>query len=579
MRLISKILLSASITVLTACGGGGGNPGGVASSTSSTTSPIAPVAADFIFQLDKSTIDDSGSDKALLSVTALDANRNTVSGVPVSVSVDSDGAFNRTGDISTDTNGLFSGNVTIGQNKSNRIINATITVGSISKVASVLVSGATLESTLVSATPAPNQSVTLTVNAKDKLGVAIPSTALKISGTAGLVVNDSTDTAGTLMRTFNAPTAAGSYTVVIEGLGVTTTRSLTVIDPTVSGIPLPVGNASSASLTPVPSTVAPNLPGSTANRVKLNAKFTNSSNTGVSNIRVRFDLVSPPLDGAETISTGTGTVYSDSSGAASADYIPGTRSSPTNGVVIKACYKYSDFSSTTECPYSATAVLTVASTPLSISISNDNKITSNGIAYIKQFLIQVNDSAGVAVKDAVVSLSVDITHYRKGFGIVNLALPSQNFKDVKKNKSEAYKEADPPTKVNFVQPATASDYSPSSTEKTYVWCINEDTNRNGSLDTGEDINESGSLEPRKAEIIVSYINGNRTDANGQLLAQISYGQNQATWLAYVLRATTGVDGSEGDQSKGYITTYLDADAATGSFRTPQYGVGSCTSKD
>jgi hypothetical protein len=107
--------------------------------------------------------------------------------------------------------------------------------------------------------------------------------------------------------------------------------------------------------------------------------------------------------------------------------------------------------------------------------------------------------------------------------------------------------------------------------------LNEDWNRNGFLDTGsgEDINSDGSIQPKKAEVIVSYVNGNKTDANGQLLVQVSYGQNMGGWLAYTLRATTGVAGSEGDAAKSYVTDVLQGDVANGSFRTPPFGSNSC----
>src|SRR5665648_138858 len=70
--------------------------------------------------------------------------------------------------------------------------------------------------------------------------------------------------------------------------------------------------------------------------------FLNASNQTIQNVRVCFDIVSPALDIYESISTGTSTVYSDASGVAIADYIAGTRTSPTNGVIIVACYGNTD---------------------------------------------------------------------------------------------------------------------------------------------------------------------------------------------------------------------------------------------
>ena len=534
---------------------------GITKIASVTVTGTTEAKADYIYELDKTVVFNTGSDKALLTVTALDEMRNVLAGVPVTVSLDSGGVFTRTGGLTTDAQGKFTGSITIGADKSDRTINATITAANITKVASVVVSGSTLAASLVSATPAPGASVVLNLSATDKSGVPVVGAVLNISGITGLSGTVTTDTLGVATKSFFAPLTPGNYIVEISGLGVKTSRTLQVINPAGSGIPAAIGTPSSKSLSPVPSTIAPNLVGSTTNRLRLNAKFIDAFNTGIENMRVRFEIVPPALGSGESISTGLGTVYSDSTGTAAADYISGTRPSPTNGVVIRACYKTTDFLSSSDCPAFVQTTLTVAGTPLSISISTDNKLTTSGggIAYVKKFLIQVNDAAGVAVPDAVVSVSVDITHFGKGIGVAfNKPYPSLNL-----NLQDPSKNTSAPD--DFTLPTTVSN----------IWCANEDKSRNGFLDAGEDRNANGTLEPRKAEIIVSYVSGNRTDVSGQLLAQISYGQNSGTWLAYTLRATTGVDGSEGDASKSFITDVLEADVDNGSFRTSPYGQGRC----
>jgi predicted RecA/RadA family phage recombinase len=297
-------------------------------------------------------------------------------------------------------------------------------------------------------------------------------------------------------------------------------------------------------------------------------------------MRVRFEILPPALGAGEAISTGDAVVYSDTSGVAEADYIAGTRSSPTNGVSVRACYKATDFTSAADCPSQVSATLTVAGTPLSISISDDNKMSKGlgNIAYVKQFLVQVNDAAGVAVKDAIITASVDITHYGKG--LWNRTYPLRSVAPSIANPSLAAA-LDGTTGLAFkaipssaTAPGFLAGYTPATTYFN-VWCANEDKNRNGSLDSLEDTNGDGVLQPRKAEIIVSYVSGNKTDVNGQMLIQISYGQNMGGWLAYTLRATTGVAGSEGDASKSYVTDVLQEDVPNGSFLTPPFGSNAC----
>lgn len=89
----------------------------------------------------------------------------------------------------------------------------------------------------------------------------------------------------------------------------------------------------------------------------------------------------------------------------------------------------------------------------------------------------VADAAGNAIPNAQISASIDLISYRKAEGIVS---------------------------VN-----DASDYI----YPLYI-CRNEDLNRNGLIDSGllingvlvdEDINRNGKIEPRKADVIISYI--------------------------------------------------------------------------
>lgn len=546
MRLTKYLPAIAMVVALVGCGGGGSastatTADTTTTTTTTTTTAAIPTADDFIFELDKTSIVNTGGDKAVLTVTVLNSSRNVVSGVPVSVAVDAGGVFSASS-ATTDSSGKYSGTITIGGNKVNRTINATIKTGNITKVATIVVTGSQIAVTPVPATPAPGQQVTLNIATTDSAQSAIQFASFALSGTAGASGNFTTDASGNQVITFNAPASAGTYYVVVTGLGVSTTKVIDVIGSDGLGKPVvPISVAiSSPSLNPLPTSILANISGSTTNRSRLSAKFLTTGNTAIENMRVRFEILKPSLDNGEAISTGTATVYTNASGIAEADYISGTRTSPTNGVSVRACYKKTDFTDSNDCPNSVAANLTVAGTPLSISISDGNTIVKGlgGVAYLEQFLIQVNDAAGVAVKDAVISASVDITSYLKGY-YDQMVTPKKQV-------------------ITFT-------------------CPNEDGNRNGFLDAGEDTNKDGVLQPRKAEIIVSYVSGNKTDANGQLLVQVSYGQNMGSWLAYTLRATTGVAGTEGDASKPYATNILKGDLENGSFLNSPFGTGACNS--
>jgi hypothetical protein len=570
------------VSLMSACGGGGGSPGttssgsatsgGTNAGTITRTTTVATTIADYIFELDKSSIKNSGTDSVVLSVTTLDAARNIVSGVPVSVAVDAGGVFLPASGLVTDSSGKFSGRITAGGDKTDRIINATVTVNGIKKTVTFGVTGSQISVTPVPAVPKPGETVTLNIKVADSADIGIANIPVQLSGSAGFTGSSRTDLAGNLSVTSTAP-AAGTYLAVVSASGVSISSPIRVVTPggSSTSIPAAIGDFSGANLLANPASIAPNLVGSTLKRSVLTAKFIRSDNSTIENMRVRFEIVAPFLGANEFISIGDAFAYSNSSGVATADYVSGQRTSPTNGVTIRMCFDYVDFPKT-ECPNSRISTLTVNSQPLDISIGNFNKLEVGlgGIAYVQKFLIQVADASGNAVPDAVVSMSVDISHFGKG----RYSNPSGSF-------TYAIQGGIPPTAEtlkygNVIDGVTySSDAVPSIVDGVRVWCVNEDSNRNGFKDGGEDINLNGLLEPSKSEIVLSYVNGNKTDANGQMLVQVSYPQNMGTWLAFTLKATTSVVGSQGSKERAFLTDVLIADVPNGSFRTPPFGFNRC----
>ena len=526
MNRFFKALAGALVTAaLAACGGGGGSSGSSEGGGPGGGTP-PPATASMIYTLSKAAINNTGTDVSLLTVTALDGNNNPVEGVPLSVSVDT-GVYTPITSV-TDTNGQASGNISIGADRSNREIIASIRLGAERATAVVEVAGSQIALTPVPATPSPGAAVRVEIRVTDSNGAAVPNAEVALSGTLGLTGTVDTDASGNAVASLRAaPARTGSYTVVARALGVETVRTVQVVGVIDNGIPNATGTISSSQLSIVPNTIAPNVAGSTTNRAVLRAKFLDADNRAIENVRVRFEILAPTLGAGERISTENATVYTDANGEATADYVAGTRSSPTDGVRIRACYGPTDASiANGRCPSSEVETLTVAGQPLSITLGDNNQLQKPGnqLTYIKQFDVAVADAAGNAVADAVISASVDIVRYEKG--------------------------------------EFAGDRIP---------CLNEDTNRNGSLDRGEDINGNGELEPRKADIILSFVDTNRTGSNGRMMIQVEYPQNVATWLQYDVKVTTNVAGSEGSYTKRFVTTFVEGDEKNGSFLTAPYG--------
>lgn len=435
----------------------------------------------------------------------------------------------------TDDQGVVTGKLTINPNdRSDRNITSVITVGSQTARVVVPVTGSQISLTLVPATPSPGAPVSMDVKVADVNGAVIPNANLVLSGTLGFSGSVNTGATGTKTVSLLAvPSTAGSYSVEASGSGVTELKTVQIVSSD-GTLPAVTDVISAASLAAVPNTIAPNASGSTVNRTSLRAVFQNFNNQAIQNVRVRFEIVPPGLGSGERISTGDTVAYSDTNGVAWAEYIAGSRSSPTNGVLMRACYGRTDAElAGGACPHSVQTRLTVASNPLSITIGDDNTMVkgNEGLTYIKDFDIAVADSAGYAITGAVLSVSVDIPEYRK-----------------------------------------ASAYN--STGINQLWCLNEDTNRNGSMDTrpvNEDINGNGKLEPRKADVVVSFAGSNKTDESGRARIKAEWAQNFATWLKFKIKVTTSVAGSEGTVEKAFETQYLEEDKDNGAFHTPPYG--------
>jgi hypothetical protein len=602
MKLIKFFVMLTALLFIASCGGGGGSPGAKVANGASTseTNKETSSVADFIFELDKTSIRNSGTDTIKLTVTALNATRSTVKEAIVSVGVDSGGVFSpSSADAKTDLDGKFFGKVSAGGDKTDRIVNVSASVNGVTKVLTFAVTGSQISVTPVPAVPNPGGTVTLNIKVADSSGVGISNTPVKLSGTSGFTGSYVTDLVGNLTINSIAP-PVGSYTIVVAASGVSVTSPIRVVASGVdNSTPAAIPAFSGANLLANPASISPNVAGSTLNRSVLTAKFIRQDNSTIENMRVRFEIVPPILGANEFISIGDAFAYSNSSGIATAEYVAGQRTSPTNGVSIRICFDYIDFPKT-ECPNSRLSTLTVNSQPLDISIGNYNRLETifGGIGYVEKFLIQVADASGNAVPDAVVSVSVDITHFAKGTfggsyyltGNIPPTATDLNY------PTAAYPNVVPPT---FTFVSTVPNSSPTQTfisNVTYgpdnvlpvltntitgarlpisLWCVNEDRNRNGFKDVGEDINGNGLLEPSKSEIVLSYVNGNKTDADGRMLVQVTYPQNMGSWLAYTLKATTSVVGSQGTKERSFITSVLESDLPNGSFRTPPFGRNRC----
>jgi hypothetical protein len=511
IRTIKSLTALFALVLVTACGGGGGSAGDppFGNGNGGGGGGSVDVAADLSLALSATSVPNNGSDVITATVTAVDGNRNALAAIPITVSVDSDAVATLSG-VETDDKGVVTAEVSIGANRSNRLITVSAVSGGITRTASFRVTGAKLTATLVPAVLGPKQSgkvefrlVDVTTNPMVGQEIIVTAGGVETTGTTGQN--------GEFEYKYVAPATAGPFEIQASAGGTSVSANVDV-QAGPGTIPVAVGPVQARSVSVNPSVVSVNTAG-TSNRSEVRALFLAAENAPIKNIRVRFDLNGDPLSVGGSFTSGTSVVYSDASGVATSAYVPGTRSSPPDGVTIRACWDYGDFAAGT-CPNSVTKTLTVVSEALSVSIGTDAtlEIGSSKLDYIKRFVVQVVDAAGQAKADVQISAPVDLVRYYKGSWFI--------------------------VGKKWVQTIETP-------------CDNEDLNRNGSIDVysnaaNEDANSTAALEPRKADVSVSFEGSSRTNSSGQVVVRLTYPQNVASWVDYnLVVSAAGVAGSEG----------------------------------
>lgn len=566
---------------LSACGAGGGDPGtspfnsnaatGSQSGTDSggSGSTPSPIAADLFISLSKASVTNTGSDTVTVTATAVDANRNAIPGISVVLSANSGAVVIPAGNV-TDNSGRLTATVGIGADKSNRAITVTAIAGTLTRTAAFLVTGGRLVGTPLPAVMNTNSTGNkIQFVLSDANLVPIGGQTVTITSTGLPSVNGTTGTDGAFDYNFTAPATPGKYTVFAAAAGLTPVPvEITVQGPGGSVVIDDVTQAIlSASVTADPSVVSANT-GSTNNFGEVRARFLGANNTPIPNVRVRFDLDGDSNSIGGTFASGTSTVYSDQNGIATTRYTPGSRSSPTNGVTVRACYGPTDASiANNACPNSARATLTVVAEPISVSIGTDNTISNGagGLTYIKRFVVMVVNASGQAMPDVEVTPSVDLIRYYKGAWGTGASTCSDGSGAIQ----------------GLCQSLSAATQSPADDDDgSDRGCLNEDANRNGSLETTgglgpggtEDFNGNGALDPRKANVSIRAVGTNRTDASGIVIIQLEYPENMATWVKYrILASASGVSGTEGRDQYFGVLPALQSDFGNPAFGVSPYG--------
>jgi hypothetical protein len=246
-----------------------------------------------------------------------------------------------------------------------------------------------------------------------------------------------------------------------------------------------------------PSTIGPNLGGSTDQRSTLTAVVRDPLGNPVANRVVTFNATDDPSGG----SIQPGIATTDLAGRATVSFVGGPNTTAPNAVKLVA---------TVDGIASQTAFMSVARSQLFVRLGTDNKIEKIEPAlYRKTYAVVVTDSTGNAVKGASIIVNLRPLQYATGTWVPRPGGPPEWMQS-----------------ITGIYPS-------------------EDIDRDGICKVGEDTNGDGQLTPGN---VASTSPSVTTTDNGTAAVQIQYPRSFAQWTEVLLDVRVQVAGSEGAAS-------------------------------
>jgi len=340
---------------------------------------------------------------------------------------------------------------------------------------------------------------------------AVGMSPITLSLTRGILVDSTGNPLGTNTLTTGRTDGKITFGVSADNAGPATLTAKTSVDggPSASYSFFFVStNAQSIDLQANPASLGVNQPGSQAEQSEIIAIVRDAKNNLVKNKRVEFlltDVTGGKISPASAVT--------DQFGRATTVYTAGASSSSAGGVIISA--KVGTIPA-------VQVSLTVAQRGVFVALGTGDTLKADAIndtRYVMPYSVLVTDINGAAVSDAEVILSLYPLSYQKGF---------HKWHEVSKV---------------WVKSNTTNDpvYGTS--------CPNEDLISgnsafylNGILDSGEDINANGRMEPGNiANVEPGTV---KTDASGYATFEIVYAKENAHWVDVELTARVVAAGTE-----------------------------------
>lgn len=538
-------------------------------------------------QVTQGTTDASGVAKAVLTAAGDPSNRTitvtavsgtvtqavdvTVTGTTLALQGPSSLAVGQTAQYTvvladSGSNGIANRQITVTSAQGNQISPATITTDSSGQASFNLTVNAAANDTLTASALGASATRAVAVNS-DSFSFVSPASNTEVplntpqsvtvrwsqggGPVAGQTVNFTT-TRGTVTPTSGTTNGNGEVTVQVSSTNAGfATITATAASGSTAQLPLEFVATTAASIEVQANTfsIAPN------EQATITAVVRDAANNLVKHKVVTFTL--------QDVSGGTlsvGAAETDSNGRAQTIYTAGSSTSAQNGVVITATVQ--DTPSVTD-----SVSLTVAKRQAFISIGTGNTIEEpNSAQYKMDYIIQVTDANGSGVANVPLSVSALSVRYLKGFRT-----------PVDGGWATCYT-----TVPNTLTPSDPGADPVVCNTVSIGGCFDEDTNRNGVLDPGEDLNNSGLIEAGNiAAVAPSNV---VTDSNGFATVSVYYPQEYAYWLWVTIEARALVQGTEFGRQQTFLlpgssTDFNNEDVAPPGVFSPFGMSTSCTDTD
>lgn len=325
-------------------------------------------------------------------------------------------------------------------------------------------------------------------------------TVVEVSTTRGTLAPSSASiTTGTATFALTSD-FAGPATVTARVGGVSAEYTFNFVSTTPSQIDLQAG----------PSTIGPNVGGSTEQRATLTAVVRDVRGNPVANRVVTFSATDDPSGG----SIQPGVATTDLAGRATASFIGGPTTTAVNGVKLIA---------TVDGIPSQVAFMSVARSQLFVRLGTDNLIEKAEPAlYRKTYSVIVTDSTGNAVKDASIVVNLRPINYLVGVWELAPVVPGGTVGDA------------------WV-PRIIEGPSPSEDRNRDGIC-NGATVIDGVTQPAEDTNGDGQLTPGNVASTAPTV---KTSEDGTAAVTLQYPRSFANWVEVLLDVRVQVAGSEG----------------------------------